>query len=391
MKRISVLLFAVLCSAALLAQTASIRQSPPLAEVGPEVVGLSPERIARIDRMCAQAVKDGQVPGAVALIARDGKIALWKAYGMADTEAARPLRRDDLFRIASQTKAITATAVMMLWEEGRFQLDDPISKWIPAFAEAKVLTGFNYADTSWTGEPVKSPVTIRQLLSHTSGIGYGMIDPDERFRLIYEKAGIVDAFTAEAVTLDTNIPKLATMPLHFHPGTQYNYSEGLDVLGYFIELVSGMPFDQFLKTRIFDPLGMTDTRFYFPTSAASRLVKVQYPVDGQWKNFTTPGFEVNYPVTGARTYFAGGAGLTSTIKDYAVFLQMYLNGGEYNGIRLLSRTTVDVILSNQIGDIWGEEPDAHFSLAFQVITPEGQAKGGQGSAGTFSWGGYWNT
>ncbi|MFW6290476.1 MAG: serine hydrolase domain-containing protein [Mariniphaga sp.] len=386
------LLFLILTALASAAksQTSSLNKSAGLQEAAPEQAGISPERLARIDRMCAEAVTSDDLPGIVALVARDGKIVHWKAYGMADNQAGRKLKRDDIFRIASQTKAITSTAVMMLWEEGKFRLDDPISMYIPEFKNTQVLKTFNAADTSWTGEPADSEITIRQLLTHTSGIGYGMIDSDERMRMIYSKAGIIDAFTAENITIEENIKKLARLPLHFHPGTAYHYSEGLDVLGYFIEIVSGMPFDEFLKTRIFDPLGMDDTRFYLPEDKAARLVAVQHKKDGQWEKYPAALFDTDYPVKGAKKFFSGGAGLSSTAKDYAVFLQMYLNGGEYNGTRLLSRTTVRSIMGNHTGNLWGGD-EKHHGLAFAVVTPEGQDKGGLGSAGTFDWGGYFNT
>jgi CubicO group peptidase (beta-lactamase class C family) len=280
---------------------------------------------------------------------------------------------------------------MMLWEEGKFQLDDPISKYIPEFKNPQVLKTFNYADTTWTGEPAKSEITIRNLLTHTSGIGYGAIDGDERFRLIYHKAGITDLFTTEKITIAESVKKLAKLPLHHHPGEKYLYSEGLDVLGYFIEVVSGIPFDQFLKTRIFDPLGMNDTRFYQPEEKAGRLVAVQYKNRvGQWERYPVTFYDPDYPVKGAKTFFSGGAGLSSTVKDYATFLQMYLNGGELNGVRLLSRMTVQSIMGNQTGTLYGA-PDQYYGLAFGVLTQSGQDKGGLLSAGTFQWGGYFNT
>ena len=373
------------------AQTKSIKHTPVLSDATPENVGISSERLSRIDKMCEEAVEDGNLPGIVSLVTRNGKIVFWKAYGMANNQEGRKLKRDDIFRIASQTKAITSTAVMMLWEEGKFRLDDPISKYIPEFKNPQVLKTFRYSDTTWTTEPAKSEITIRNLLSHTSGIGYGVIDGDERFKMIYHKAGIIDVFTTKNVTIEENIKKLAKLPLHHNPGENFTYSEGLDVLGYFIEIISGMPFDEFMKTHIFDPLGMNDTRFYLPQNKADRLVAVQQKKDGKWEKYPVTFYDTDYPIKGAKTYFAGGAGLSSTAKDYAVFLQMYLNGGEYNGVRLLSRKTVDVILSNQIGNIWGEDSDTKFGLAFQLVTQIGQEKGGLGSAGTFNWGGYFNT
>lgn len=373
------------------AQTKSLHKSPVLTEASPESVGISAERLARIDKMCEQEVANGNVPGIVSLIARNGKIVHWKAYGMAENQTGRKMKRDDIFRIASQTKAITSTAVMMLWEEGKFKLDDPISKYIPEFKNQQVLKTFQYSDTTWTGEPVKNEITIRNLLSHTSGIGYGIIDGDERFKMIYAKAGVTDLFTTEKITIAESVKKLAKLPLHHNPGESFTYSEGLDVLGYFIEVVSGMPFDEFLKTHIFDPLGMNDTRFYFPDEKANRLVAVQQKVDGNWEKYPVTFYDTDYPVKGAKSFFSGGAGLSSTAKDYATFLQMYLNGGEYNGVRILSRTTVDIILSNQLGDIRGDKSDSQFGLAFGLLTQIGQNKGGNGSAGTFDWGGYFNT
>jgi CubicO group peptidase (beta-lactamase class C family) len=374
----------------LTAQTKSQKKSPVLTEASPESVGISSERLARIDQMCAEAVKNGDVPGIVSLIARNGKIVHWKAYGMADNQAGRLLKRDDIFRIASQTKAITSTAVMMLWEEGKFQLDDPISKYIPEFKNPQVLKSFKYSDTTYTSEPAKSEITIRHLLTHTSGIGYGVIDGNEQIKMIYAKAGVTDLFTTEKITIAESVKKLAKLPLHHNPGEKFTYSEGLDVLGYFIEVVSGMPFDQFLKTRIFDPLAMNDTRFYLPEEKAGRLVAVQQKTDGKWTKYPVTFYDTDYPVKGAKSFFSGGAGLSSTVKDYATFLQMYLNGGELNGVRLLSRTTVDVIMANHSGELFGA-PDRWHGLAFGVNTIEGQGKGGNGSEGTFDWGGYFNT
>ena len=384
------LLFPVLVLSAN-AQTKSIQKSKVLTEASPESAGISAERLARIDIMCQEEIEKGNLPGIVSLVARNGKIVHWKAYGMADNQRGRKMERDDIFRIASQSKAITATAVMMLWEEGKFQLDDPVSKYIPEFENQQVLKTFSYKDTSWTGEPVEKEITIRHLLSHTSGIGYGVIDGDERFEMIYQKAGVTDLFTTDDISIGESIRKLAKLPLHHNPGEKFTYSEGLDVLGYFIEVVSGMPFDTFLETHIFNPLGMDDTRFYLPESKADRLVTVQQKVNGKWEKYPVTFYDTDYPIKGAKRFFSGGAGLSSTAEDYATFLQMYLNGGEYNGIRLLSRTTVDFILSNQIGDIWGDESDTKFGLAFDIITESGQIKGGKGSVGTFSWGGYFNS
>jgi CubicO group peptidase (beta-lactamase class C family) len=370
-------------------QTIAVRHTSPLIEATPASQHMSGDRLAKIDNMLKGEVTQNKLPGIVALIARNGKIVFYKAYGMADNESGKALKKDDIFRIASQTKAITATAVMMLWEEGKFKLDDPISKYIPEFGESQILDSFNEKDSSYTTKPAKNQITIRHLLTHTSGIGYGAIDDDERFRKIYAKAGIIDAFATEPVTIEENIKKLARLPLHHEPGENWTYSEGLDVLGYLIEKISGMPFDKFLRTRIFDPLGMNDTWFYLPDVSKDRLVSVQEKKDGQWKRFKGSFYDVDYPVKGARKFFSGGGGLSSTAKDYATFLQMYLNNGTLNGIRLLSRKTVEVIMANQIGDIW--KGNTSYGLAFELVNQKGQDAGGVGSAGTFDWGGYFNT
>ena len=372
------------------AQTKSIRRSRPLTEATPAKAGMSAERLARIDTAIETAIKESRIPGAVALVARNGKIVYHRAFGLADTERGRALKKDDIFRIASQSKAITATAVMILWEEGRFQLDDPISKWIPEFKDAGVLKTVNEADGTWTTEPANKPVTIRHLLTHTSGIGYGVIDGDERFKKIYAKAGVTDLFTTEAVTIGESVKKLAKLPLHHQPGEKFTYSEGLDVLGYFVEIVSGKPFDVFLRDHLFSPLGMNDTGFYLPAEKAGRLVTVQKPEGNKWVRYPVTFYDPDYPIKGAKSFFSGGAGLCSTARDYATFLQMYLNGGELNGVRILSRTTIDTMMRNQTADLFGGG-NASYGLAFGVQTGKGVAKGGQGSEGTFDWGGYFNT
>jgi CubicO group peptidase (beta-lactamase class C family) len=373
------------------AQTKSLKQSPPLAVAEPQRVGVSPERLARIDAMCEEAVKSGGIPGVVALVTRHGKIVYHKAFGMADNGARRALRPDDIFRIASQTKAITATAVMILWEEGRFRLDDPISKFIPEFKNPQVLKSYNDQDGTWTGEPARREITIRDLLTHTSGLGYGFIDGDQRFRKMYAKAGIVEAFTTEPVTIADVVKKLAKLPLHHHPGERFTYAMGLDVLGYLVEIVSGMPFDTFLQNRLFDPLGMKDTGFYLPADKAARLVPVQRPDGVTWVRHPVTSYDPDYPIKGAKSFFSGGGGLSSTAWDYATFLQMLLNGGELGGTRILSRTTVQTMLGQQVATELFGGGDKYLSLAFGVMTDRGQARGGEGSAGTFDWGGYFNT
>ncbi|MCP4978854.1 MAG: beta-lactamase family protein [Maribacter sp.] len=385
-----ILFFAVFFQIAAAAQSTSIKFSPPLAKATPESVAISSERLALIDDMLEKAVSNEDLPGIVALIARNGKIVFHNAYGMADNTSAKAMENDAIFRIASQTKAITSTAVMILWEEGKFRLDDRISAYIPEFGEAHILDTFNEEDSTYTVTPASDQITIRDLITHTSGIGYGVIDGDNRFKKIYAKAGITDLFTTENISIEESVKKLARLPLHHNPGDKFTYSEGLDVLGYFIEVVSGMPFDKFLRTRIFEPLGMDDTWFYLPRNKHNRLVTVQRKVEGKWEKYPITFYDTDYPKTGAKRFFSGGAGLSSTAKDYATFLQMYLNQGELNGKRILSRTTVQSIMGNQVGDLFSNG-GKFYGLAFGVVTAKGQDSGGEGSIGTFDWGGYFNT
>ncbi|MDT0676864.1 serine hydrolase domain-containing protein [Autumnicola musiva] len=371
------------------AQTNSVKSSDHLAESAPQSVGVSPERLDKIGIMLQEAIDNNQIPGAVALIAKDGKIVYHKAFGKANAGGEK-LERDDVFRIASQTKAITATAVIMLWEEGKFQLDDPISKYIPEFKDPQVLQTFNEADSSYTTRPADKEITIRQLLTHTSGLGYGMIDSDPRIRKIYQKAGVTELFTTKNVKIGEVIKKLGKLPLHHNPGEKFTYSMGLDVLGYFVEVISGQSFSDYLTEHIFDPLEMDDTHFYQPQRNTERLVAIQEKQDGKWQNLRTTFFDPDYPVKGARSFYSGGAGLSSTAEDYATFLQMYLNKGELNGKRLLSRTTIESMMGNQTEDLFGGK-DKYYSIAFAVVTPEGESMGGFGSEGTFDWGGYFNT
>ncbi len=374
------------------AQTNSIKKSLPLVVAPAESVGMSSERLKRIDDFLRKSIDQKEIPGAVAIVCRNGKIVYQKAFGSADNTSGRAMKVDDIFRIASMSKAVTSTAVMMLWEQGLFQLDDPISKYIPEFKNPSVLDSFNEADSSFTTKPAGKEITIRHLLTHSSGLGYGVIDGNPRFKAIYKKAGIVDLFTTESVKIGDNIKKLALLPLHHVPGEKYVYSEGLDVLGYFIEVISGMPFDVYLKTHIFDPLSMNDTYFYLPDTKASRLVKIQTKTGDNWTSFVDNFYDPDYPIKGAKAFFSGGAGLSSTAKDYATFLQMYLNNGELNGKRLLSRKTIESMMMNQVGDLLGgDKADQNYGLAFGLLTEKGMAKGGLGSEGLFTWGGYFNT
>ena len=365
--------------------SSSCAQTSELKEAAPVTVKVSEERLIRIDKMIQQAIDSGWIAGAVGFIARDGKIVYDKAFGVNNIETKTMMRRDDIFRIASQTKAITSVAVMMLFEEGKFLLDDPISKYIPEFANPRVLDKFNEKDTTYTTVKANREVTVRDLLTHTSGIDYAGIGSD-KMNAVYAKAGIPTGFVSEKIILGDKIKALGKLPLVHQPGERFTYGLNVDVLGYLVEVLSGESLDHYFHKHIFEPLGMTDTYFYLPSSKFDRLVKVS----SEDKNHHLENAKsdmVNYPVSGG-TYYSGGAGLSSTIKDYATFLQMMLNKGEFNGKRLLARRTVELMTTNQIGNL--KIGTDKFGLGFEITTEEGQAQLGI-SEGSFSWGGYFAT
>ena len=352
----------------------------------PEDAGMSSERLQRIDRMVNEAIARGEIPGAVVFIARGGRVVMHKAFGQRDAATRAPMRPDDIFRIASQSKAITSLAVMLLWEEGRFQLSDPVGRYLPEFSKPQVLKNFNPADSSWTAEPAKRPLTIRHLLTHTSGIDYAAIGSNE-FQAIYAKAGVPSGIGNDGRTIGETMKVLGGLPLKHEPGERFTYSLSLDVLGYFVEVISGMPFDQFLRTRIFEPLGMRDTWFFLPPDRAGRLVRLHDGESGKAVPMQKPVFDgVNpdYPQLKG-TYFSGGAGLSSTVEDYARFLQLFLNQGEFNGVRLLSPKTVELMLTEQFPDL-----KAEYGLAFGLETPDNDYQSPK-SLGSFSWGGAFAT
>jgi CubicO group peptidase (beta-lactamase class C family) len=355
--------------------------------------GVSAQRLARIDGLLQEYVAKGWLPGAVALVAKDGKIIYHKAFGNSSLKTPTPLQKDAIFRIASQTKAITSVGIMMLWEEGKLQLDEPVSRYIPEFKNPKVLASFNPADSSYTTVPAKSEVTIRQLLAHTSGIGYAQIGSPE-MNALYAKAGVVGGIGVGNIILADKIKILGGLPLFHQPSEKWTYGLNTDVLGYVIEVVSGTSLDRFFAVRIFNPLDMQDTYFYLPENKRNRLVTL-YSEDKNKKLVPASpemslngAFNPDYPAA-AGTYFSGGGGLSSTALDYAIFMQMLLNGGIYNGVRLLAPATVRLMTSNQIGDKTIGRNNK-FGLGFELVTEESNLATPL-SVGTFSWGGMFSS
>lgn len=348
--------------------------------------GFSESRLARIDQLLEEQVQNQNIPGAVALLIRDGKIIYHKAFGFSDVDRKTVLKKDDIFRIASQSKAVTSLAVMMLWEEGKFLLDEPVSKYIPEFRNPKVIKSFQKKDSTYTTEPAVREITIRHLLTHSSGIDYAVIGSEE-FKAIYAKAGIPSGIGNDRDVLGEKMKLLGAMPLKHQPGERWTYGLNTDLLGYLVEIWSGMSFEQFLTKRIFAPLGMKDTYFYLPKEKHGRLVSLHGHKDGKPFRMQSGAYDAlapDYPKLKG-TYFSGGAGLSSTAEDYAKFLQLFLNHGEFNGTRLLSRKTVELMLVDQLPHLENE-----FGLGFGLETEANDYRS-PASPGSFSWGGAFST
>jgi CubicO group peptidase (beta-lactamase class C family) len=372
-------------------------------QVGAEQVGLSTEKLQRIDALFQDHVARKQIAGAVALVVRHGKVAYRSAVGMQDLEAGIAMSPQTIFRIASMTKPITTTGVMILVEQGQIDLADPVSRYLPEFKFMQVAVprpkkGANGAprDSSDQYElvPAYRPITIRDLLSHTSGLCYRFRDNLLAGRL-YAQAGICDGLNPCDHTLAENVRRLAGLPLAHQPGTAWEYGLSTDVLGRLIEVISGKSLDEYLAERIFMPLAMNDTHFVLPESKRGRLAALYEPgKDGQVSRLgegtTSRGqlfFAASLPYNGTKGYFSGGAGLVSTADDYARFLQMLLNRGELAGKRILRPETVQAMTRDQTGGLplWIPVHGIRFGYGFGI------AEYKNAPAGTFSWGGIYYT
>jgi CubicO group peptidase (beta-lactamase class C family) len=348
----------------------------------PEEAGFSSERLKRIDRFFESQIKNGMLPHAQVFIARHGKIVLHKSYGWKNIAKKEALQNSDIFRLASQTKAVTTVALMTLYEEGAFRLDDPVSDYIPEFKNPKVAKEQPADAYSINPPKLKSEITIRNLLSHTSGIPY------YDYKIFDNMA---TGLTMEDKTLAMEIPKLAALPLEHRPGTGFTYGYSLDVCGYLIEKLSGMSLNEYFTKKIFEPLGMKDTYFYLPEDKADRLITL-YKKDNASSAIepSTETIYCDYPVKGAKKFYSGGAGLVGPIEDYAKLCQMLLNKGIYNGKRILSPKTVELMTVNQIGELKVWDSGNKFGLGFEIMTDEG-LKNILGSVGSYKWGGMFGT
>ena len=361
---------------AALASVAVLSKDAPSAK--PEDVGLSSDRLARMDKFIHGYVDAGRTPGVVTLIARHGKVVHVDAYGKADLASGRATRTDDLFRMYSMTKPITSTALLMLYEEGKFQLTDPLSKYFPAFTDAKVMTGTSGSGTM-TLEAPKRPITVQDIFRHTAGFSYGFGNsPVDK---MYQEANVF------ATDLDGLMGKVAKMPLLYQPGERWVYSVAHDVQAALVEKLSGQKFDQFVQQKIFTPLGMRDSMFKIPADKKSRVPGL-YSVDkGKLVADTSP------LGTGYGDQVFGGFSISSTASDYALFAQMLLNKGQLNGVRLLSPKTVELMATNHLPApalATGPGPGTGYGLGVSVMM-DPAARGNVGSVGEFGWSGAAST
>jgi len=359
-----------------------------------------------IDNMITNEIDENNIPGAVVLIGNENEIIFQKPYGVKNPKTNEKYNYDDIFRIASMTKAITSFGVVKLWEKGLIEFDDPIKKYIPEFNYVEILNSFNEDDTTYTTIERTKDITIRQLLTHTSGIGYDFIDGNPAIKAVYHKKkqnfmdnGVL-CFCDQDVTIGESITKLATVPLHHEPGEKFTYGIGLDVLGYMIEIVSKKSLDVFFKEEIFEPLEMNDTYFYLPEDKFERLVPVQSFDSGlsynsnssniesnSWIIFEDDRFNVNYPIEGERVFFAGGCGLSSTVRDYYNFLSIFINNGKFKGKQIIKKSTNDMVFENQLSDNF----NTSIGLVFGITSKNDEWFNKSKTEGVLHWGGYWNT
>jgi CubicO group peptidase (beta-lactamase class C family) len=352
--------------------------------------GFDSARLRRIDRFMQAYVDSNQIGGAVGLVLRDGRVAYEHAVGWIDKESGRRMTPNALFRIASQTKAVTTVALLTLVEEGKVGVDDPVSRWIAAFAHTTVAVK---SDTGLAIVTAKRVITIRDLLTHTSGISTGL-DPlvarAYAAKGLGSEAGFWWYFADKDEPICTTVERLATLPFTAQPGERWLYGYSIDVLGCVAERASGMPLDELIRERITGPLKMNDTYFYVPQRTAARLVTV-YASDSMNHAYRAPEGprgQGNY-VTGPRKEFSGGAGLVSTAADYARFLEMLRNGGQLGGVRILAPHTVDLMTHNQVGSLYDSSGARGFGFGFE--TTERYGAGGMTSEGSSHWGGAYGS
>ena len=357
----------------------------------PEAEGLITDSLSNIDKFIGEMTEAGKIPGAAVLVARNGKIVYHTAIGFQDVEEGTALDTNDIFRIASMTKPVVSVAIMQLYERGMLGINDPLSKYITSFSNPEVILDLNSSDTTWTSRPAEREITIHHLLTHTSGIGYSF--SSRALSPVYAKHRIPDLANPNDITIEEVTNRLGTLPLMFDPGTRYSYGLSIDVLGRVVEVVSGMTLGEYIEENITGPLKMNDTKFFFTEDVSDRLTTV-YTVNPSTRKIISSraagrSDAVDYPIKGAKKYFSGGSGLSSTPHDYFIFSQAIMNGGIYNDVRILKDETVTMMRANQIDSLqWSDY--STFGYGFSVD----RRKNDDGSAGDITglgWAGAFNT
>jgi CubicO group peptidase (beta-lactamase class C family) len=368
--------------AGLLASTFSAAAELPRDQ--PDAVGMSSARLARIAPAMQRYIDAELTPGVITAVMRHGKLIHYKAQGHMDVASAKPMREDAIFRIASMTKPIASVALMMLWEEGHFQLRDPVSKFIPEFAAAQVSTAADASGTTGELVPPKRPIQIRDMLTHTAGLANNYSGNVAAYRQAMN--------TPRPKSNAEQIKRLAALPLNYHPGEEWQYSAATNVVGHLVEIISGQSLDEFLRQRIFEPLQMPDTHFYLDNTKGGRLTTQYTPDENNKIKAQDPGSKQSRWITSPRNLFSGAGGLVSTVRDYLRFQQAMLNGGEIDGNRILAPSTVSLMLENHTGDLplWLPGPGMGFGLGYGVVVDRGAAATPL-SAGAGYWGGAYCT
>ncbi|MBL51990.1 MAG: serine hydrolase [Candidatus Marinimicrobia bacterium] len=374
--------------------TISLIFAQPFRDVRPESVGLSSKRLDRLTYQLDKYILDEKLPGGVVLVLRKGKAVYYHSFGYRDMELMDPMEKDDIFRIASQTKAIISVGIMILQEKGLLLIQDPVGKFIPEYNNTTVAE--SDGNGSYNIVKAKREITIRDLLTHTAGVGWGFGLAED----LWEKEEIMGWYFAHRdESIQNTVKRIAKLPMDAHPGEKFVYGLSIDILGAVIEVVSGQRLDHFLQQEIFEPLKMIDTHFYLPLAKKDRLAKVYSSSEIGMKPADDPGKRVGagmigqgHYLNGPRISFSGGAGLLSTATDYAIFLQMMLNQGQFGNKRILSRKSVELMTTNHIAEIplWTEGNEIRFGLGFALVEQLG-GRGKLGSVGEFSWGGAYHS
>jgi CubicO group peptidase (beta-lactamase class C family) len=368
--------------------------------------GFSKEKLKNIDVYANDLIKKNILPGLVIMVKRGENLVFHKSFGYSDAERKIRLDKNAIFRFASITKLITSVGILKLWEEGKIDLEDPIEKYIPEFKNTNVFVELNPKDSSYIMRPTKNKITIRHLLTHTSGIGYGIHDGDQEYSDMYKdlfsKSGLVELYSTDSITQTENIKNLTKIPLLDDPGKEFHYSLSIDVLGNVIEIITQKSLKEFFNDEFFGPLEMNNTFFYLPEDKKHLLIPVLTNDNGYFTNHTDENYDSDYPIKGAKTFFSGGTGLCGTISDYSNFLTMLVNGGRFKQQQILGKKTIELMQKNQLSQKGGIEyygkKTGHGLASGVTINSENIVNGfsrtnlsGTGDSGTLFWTGMFGT